>query len=95
MIQREKGNCSVLRNTLASIYTLDSSSQGYLRTGKVLQLMGHYEMALDLYEMGTRKVPSSDPDIMVSSHPCLPLDVACAKYCFSCYEHSRKSLHDN
>ena len=95
MIQQEKGNCSVLRNTPASIHTLDSSSQGYLRTGKILQLMGHHKMALDLYEMGTRKVPSSDPNIMVCSHSCLPLDVAYAKYYFSYYEHSRKSLHDN
>ncbi|CAD6577406.1 MAG: hypothetical protein ASARMPREDX12_008336 [Alectoria sarmentosa] len=38
---------------------------GYLRTGKILQLLANHKMALDLYEMGTRKVPSSDPNIML------------------------------
>lgn len=36
---------------------------GYLRTGKILQLLGNHQMALDLYEMGTRKVLCSDPNI--------------------------------
>lgn len=41
--------------------------KGYLRTGKILQLLGNQKMALDLYEMGNRKVPSSDPNIMACS----------------------------
>ena len=80
MIQQEKGNCSVLWNPPASIYTLGSSFQGYLRTGKILQLMGHHKIALDLYKMGTCKVLPSDPNFMVCSHSCLLLDVACANY---------------
>lgn len=42
-----------------------ANCSGYLRTGKILQLLGNHKMALDLYEMGTRKVPSSDPNIVL------------------------------
>lgn len=38
---------------------------GYLRTGKILQLLGNHKTALDLYEMGIRKVSSGDPNIML------------------------------
>lgn len=52
--------------------------------------MGQHEVALDLYEMGTRKVPSSDSNIMVSSHSCLRVDGFCADKCLQ----SLRGQHD-
>lgn len=42
-----------------------ANCSGYLRTGKTLQLLGNHKMALDIYQMGTRKVLSSDPNFML------------------------------
>lgn len=52
--------------------------------------MGQHEVALDIYEMGTRKVPSSDSNIMVSSHSCLHVDGFCAEWCLQ----SLRGQHD-
>ena len=35
--------------------------KGYLRAGKVLQLMEKYDVALGIYEYGLRNVPPKDP----------------------------------
>ena len=43
--------------------------------------MGNHKMALDIYEMGTRKVPSSDSNIMVYAHLCLRLNGSSANQC--------------
>ena len=67
MIQQEKSNCSVLQKHQSTIANFLIFFQGYLRTGKILQLQGNHKMALDLYEMGTRKVPFDDPNFKVYS----------------------------
>ena len=35
---------------------------GYLRTGKILQLMENSSTALDIYQLGLRRIPPSDPN---------------------------------
>lgn len=52
--------------------------------------MGQHEVALALYKMGTLKVPSSDSNIMVSSHSYLRLDRFCAEQCLQ----SLRGQHD-
>lgn len=37
-------------------------------------------MAMDLYEMGIRKVPSNDPDLVVGSRLHLRTDVSVLRY---------------
>ena len=40
--------------------------QGYLRSGKVLQLLGKDEVALSIYKYGIQNVPPDDPHLKVS-----------------------------
>ncbi|KAM0804411.1 hypothetical protein BDR22DRAFT_818057 [Usnea florida] len=59
------GNLRAALNDGREIIQQDKAScVGYLRTGKILQLLGNLKMAMDLYEMGFRKVPSNDPDLV-------------------------------
>lgn len=44
--------------------------------------MGNHKIALDIYELGTRKVPSSDSNIMVYAHSCLRLNGSSANQVF-------------
>lgn len=44
--------------------------------------MGKHKIALDIYELGTRKVPSSDSNIMVYAHSCLRLNGSSANQVF-------------
>jgi hypothetical protein len=39
-----------------------ASAKGYLRAGKILQLMGKYEVALDTYIHGVKQVPTEDQE---------------------------------
>lgn len=54
--------------------------------------MGQREVALQLYEMGTRKVPSSDSNIMVSSHSCLRVARFCSDNCLQSLREQHEKL---
>lgn len=65
MIQQEKTNCMVNRPALRRRPS-SQIIQGYLRTGKVLQLLDKRDAALDIYQLGIRKVPAGSENIKVS-----------------------------
>ena len=44
-------------------------AQGYLRTGKILQLLGKEDVALGIYKYGLRNVQSDDPNKKVFRGP--------------------------
>lgn len=49
--------------------------QGYLRTGKILQLLGKEKQAIDIYKYGAANVAHDDQNIDVGETP-----VICPKY---------------
>lgn len=74
MISLKKTSCAVSfqeeRNSRITRVRYSDDSKAYLRTGKILQLLGEDRKALDIYEHGSRILPSSDPNLKV----CVPID---------------------
>ncbi|KAL8950280.1 MAG: hypothetical protein Q9222_003684 [Ikaeria aurantiellina] len=52
---------AALKDGRRMITDYKQSSNGYLRTGKILQLLDKDSVALGIYNYGFRNVPSSDP----------------------------------
>ncbi|KAI9880788.1 MAG: hypothetical protein M1830_000224 [Pleopsidium flavum] len=53
---------AALRDAKRMISLERSGATGYLRTGKILQLMGKEDVALGIYRYGLRNVPSDNPN---------------------------------
>ncbi|KAL8808198.1 MAG: hypothetical protein Q9182_000262 [Xanthomendoza sp. 2 TL-2023] len=52
-------------------------AKGYLRTGKILQLMGKDALALGIYRYGLRKVSDSDPKLQLLRDICQQMKQKC------------------
>ncbi|KAI9825660.1 MAG: hypothetical protein M1832_001004 [Thelocarpon impressellum] len=52
---------AALRDGKAMIHLDKSDARGYLRTAKILQLMGKRDVALGIYKYGLKHVRSGDP----------------------------------
>ena len=46
-------------------------NQGYLRTGKILQMLDKDDVALGIYKYGLDNVPPDDPNIEACPNPCM------------------------
>jgi tetratricopeptide (TPR) repeat protein len=55
-----------LRDARKMMTTFPSSPKGYLRAAKVLQLMGLFDAALDIYDRGLRKLEGEKDGVRVS-----------------------------
>lgn len=62
--QEKIGGAEILRAALADakkmIQLQKTNANGYLRTGKILQLQGCDKLALDLYKYGLKKIAPND-----------------------------------
>ncbi|KAL8830921.1 MAG: hypothetical protein Q9170_005523 [Blastenia crenularia] len=57
---------AALKDGRQMILEYKTSCAGYLRTGKVLQLLDKYRVAFDIYRYGLRNVPAGDSSFKVA-----------------------------
>ncbi|KAI9810245.1 MAG: hypothetical protein M1827_006379 [Pycnora praestabilis] len=70
-----------LRDGKRMIHLEKSGTKGYLRTGKILQLMGKQEVALGIYRYGLRNVSTDDPNYKVCEFwPCFRKGLIMSNY---------------